>query len=818
MKKVIFILVFSLLSIQIALSYDIKGVMIDNQTGETLRDVNVLIDGTTIGTNTDENGKFQLKDVPVETFILSAGHIGYKIFKIKINPLWQNNIRIALEPVFLSGEDVIVTATRADMEKAAASFSNITVDQIGEAYSVQEFPILLESSPGVYSYAEAGNPQGYSYLKIRGFDPRRIAVMINGIPHNDPLDHAVYWVNMPDFAANVNDIQIQRGLGYSPYGPSSFGGSINIMTNPDPQNRRLETSYGYGDFNTRKFSALFNSGIVDNSYQFFGRFSRITTDGFRDNAGYEGWSYYLSASRYGLDNTLTLNVYGVPQLTHVAWYAIPEEILAYDRKYNPIEYKNTIDNFNQPHYEMHHNLRLSEKLTLMNTLYYIRGKGYWEVFKGYGEPLYAYGLSDNPSAVSNLVQQYWTEKNQWGFIPTLMYDGKKWEWNFGANLYTFDSHQYGKIIWIQDPPEGVSIEPEHKDHDYNYDIWETAGFGHVVYKGIAKWNFIADLQYRHIDVDFRQNPAGAFQGAELNRYHLTRDFLNPRLGASYKLFDSATAYITAGYAQREPSPNEYWDPWAGPYAYGMDPFFNNSEIMTIGDDTLYTKWTAPAVEPEELFNYEIGIRCRTKSFKGAVNLYLMDFRNEVVPAWGMNLGYQVTINVDKALHRGIEAEAVWKPFSGLADIIYLRGLELFGSGSYSLNTFESDFVTDTLTAEIKGNKIPLFPELILNGGLSYSIRSNSGWTVRPWLKLRYIGEQYLEAANIEEAVIDPYGTVDAGLIIQTPKYGELPQLRFKVNVNNILDDKHETSGYYYEGSYYYPGAPRNYYAELTVGL
>ena len=43
-----------------------------------------------------------------------------------------------------------------------------------------------------YSYSDAGNGYGYSYLRIRGFDQARIAVNVNGVPLNTPESHQVY--------------------------------------------------------------------------------------------------------------------------------------------------------------------------------------------------------------------------------------------------------------------------------------------------------------------------------------------------------------------------------------------------------------------------------------------------------------------------------------------------------------------------------------------------------------------------------------------------------------------------------------------------
>ena len=54
--------------------------------------------------------------------------------------------------------------------------------------------------------------------------------MVNGIPQNDPEDHNVYWLDMPDLAANLEDIQVQRGAGSAFYGPPAIGGSVNLVT------------------------------------------------------------------------------------------------------------------------------------------------------------------------------------------------------------------------------------------------------------------------------------------------------------------------------------------------------------------------------------------------------------------------------------------------------------------------------------------------------------------------------------------------------------------------------------------------------------
>ncbi len=86
--------------------------------------------------------------------------------------------------------------------------------------------------PSTTSYSEGGNGIGYNYISIRGFGQRRISISVNGIPQNDPEDHNVYWLDMPDLLESAELVQVQRGAGAGVIGYPSIGGSINIITSP----------------------------------------------------------------------------------------------------------------------------------------------------------------------------------------------------------------------------------------------------------------------------------------------------------------------------------------------------------------------------------------------------------------------------------------------------------------------------------------------------------------------------------------------------------------------------------------------------------
>ena len=208
--------------------------------------------------------------------------------------------------------------------------------------------MMLDEQAGVYSYSLTGDNLGYSFLKIRGFDQTRVGVMINEIPLNDPEDQQVYWVDHPDLAESVEDIQIQRGVGSSIYGTSTFGGSININTKNYSSKRTTKVTFGGGSFNTRKVLAEYKSGLILNSYGFYGRFSRITSDGYRKYSSSDLLAYFLGLERYDRNMVTRLNIFDGHERTHPDWDGVSEDTLKKDRRYKKETYENAVDDFTQP--------------------------------------------------------------------------------------------------------------------------------------------------------------------------------------------------------------------------------------------------------------------------------------------------------------------------------------------------------------------------------------------------------------------------------------------------------------------------------------
>ena len=155
--------------------------------------------------------------------------------------------------------EVTVSSVRAK-DSSPISFTNISKSEIQKTNLAQDIPILLKNTPSVISHSDTGSGIGYTSIRIRGSDQTRLNVTINGVPYNDSESMQVYWVDLPDFASSIENIQIQRGVGTSTNGSGAFGGSINILTNSGSENSFFELNNTLGSYGTIKNSIGFSTG------------------------------------------------------------------------------------------------------------------------------------------------------------------------------------------------------------------------------------------------------------------------------------------------------------------------------------------------------------------------------------------------------------------------------------------------------------------------------------------------------------------------------------------------------------------------------
>ena len=129
-------------------------------------------------------------------------------------------------------DEVVVSSGVIDVAKerqTPIALSKITAAEVQLKVGNQEFPEIMNNTPGVYATKQGGG-YGDSRITLRGFDQRNTSFLINGQPVNDMENGWVYWSNWQGLTDVASGIQIQRGLGASRLAVPSVGGTVSIFT------------------------------------------------------------------------------------------------------------------------------------------------------------------------------------------------------------------------------------------------------------------------------------------------------------------------------------------------------------------------------------------------------------------------------------------------------------------------------------------------------------------------------------------------------------------------------------------------------------
>jgi iron complex outermembrane receptor protein len=824
MKKIIILFLF--LSSQILPQIkSIQGIIIDSESKQPLQFANVLVKGTTLGTTTNQDGKFSLNGKFSGSDLLKISFIGYKNIEIPISDFNTDELLITIEKIYLPSQSILIEGSIGKKGKTPISFHKISKTEIQKDYVVQDIPNYLSQLPSTTFYSENGNGIGYNYLSIRGFDQRRISVSINGIPQNDPEDHNVYWLDFPDLLASTELIQMQRGSGSGVIGFPAIGGSINIITSPFSDKPRLDISASYGSYNTRKYSTSFSSGLIENKYSVYAKLSQILSDGYRDKSWSKFNSYHFSVVRYDNNLTSQLNIFGGPisdglAYNGIAKFAVKDKNLRKDnysywevdltgKNYSyTLERRNDeIENFSQPHFELLNEYHLDDKMKLNSALFFVLGSGFFDYdgsWSIYYDDYFRLKLNgyDSTMIPTNALIRAQVENKQFGWIPKFSLDHFKGQLIIGGELRFHLSEHWGNINYAENLPAGVTKNYQYYFYKGAKDI--VGGFIHESYNLNENINLLGELQLAYHQYRlYNEKYVG-------NDFTINDLFINPRLGVNYKFNENQNVFISLARVTREPRLKNYYD--ASESSGGEIPQFE------LNFDGTYN-YNSPLVKPETMNDFELGLSHQSNNLTLDLNLYYMIFENEIVKNGKVDrFGQPITGNVDRTTHTGIEFSFILKPF---------EYLELFGNASYSRNTISEGkhYLSETESIDISGNKISGFPDFLSNLGIQFQ---HSDIFLK--LNAKYVGEFYSDNFdnnlksylitypdfvvyfdNVNEAyfVVDVFGSYEFNI------FNGLTNSKVFLQVNNIFDNLYSA---YAIGKEFFPASERNFIAGIQVGF
>lgn len=687
-------------------------------------------------------------------------------------------------------DEILIQAVRAN-KKTPMAFSNLSKEEIAKKNLGQDIPVLMNFMPSVVTTTDAGNGVGYTGIRVRGSDATRVNVTLNGIPYNDSESHGSFWVNMPDFASSLENLQLQRGVGTSTNGSGAFGASLNLLTDAFAEKSTGEISNSFGSFNTRKHTVKFSTGLMNNAFELSGRLSNIHSDGYIDRAESNLKSYFLQGAFIDGKTLIKALAFGGTQKTYQAWNGIEDkEILKNNRTYNPSGayidangvvryYDNETDNYDQNHYQLHWNQRWNTYWNTNFALHLTTGIGYYENYK-VGEDLEDYGLksimvNNEEITEADIIRQKFLKNNFYGFTFSTNYKKDHLDFIFGGAANKYEGDHYGEILWVSEP---VAY---HYEQQYYFDQstkTDANAFAKATYTLKENWILFGDLQYRN--VTYKAN------GADSGLVNDSFNFFNPKAGITYLINPNQQTYFSFAQANREPNRTDY---------------------------------EAGNPKPEKLNDFELGWKLDEDKLKINVNAYYMRYKNQLVLTGAMNdVGAPIRENSGDSYRMGIEIDGA---------VAFTK--QFIWSPSITLSSNKNiDFVS-----HINGNlqnssntNIAFSPNVIASNAFTFIPIENT--TVS--LLTKFVGEQFMGNTDSDFSKLDSYITNDIHFNYELKTNKWFQSINFNVLLNNIFNVKYISNGYYYtyddtwstqgvtttiEGAGYYPQAQFNILAGIS---
>ncbi|TVQ80204.1 MAG: TonB-dependent receptor [Flavobacteriales bacterium] len=720
-----------------------------------------------VGTITDNSGFFKLSNLEFGTYEIEFRFVGFQTQKISVvlnESVKEINVAMSIASYFT--EEVVVSAIRA---RQNAPFTQVTrsKEEVERIFQGQDAAFLLEElSPSIVSYSESGTSfSNYGGFLLRGMDQTRINITLNGVPLNDMIDQGVFFSNFTDFGNSIESVQIQRGVGTSSNGTSSYAGSINFESlSLMDSTASGEIQLTGGSFGTRRASAEVKTGLLDNNTAFYARYAHMLSDGFRDNMSTNSRSFFFSGAWFGKKQMLKFTGFKGLSANGLGWEPEARDSINKNPRFNQFS-PNDRDNFGQWMTQLQHTYEFNRSWSMVNTVYYSGAGGDFpfgdndpesEEFMQINYPLY----NDHVGVMSNVRGSF--------FNDLAVFRG-------GVHANTFRRRNLEQIVPNFDAP--YYSDRSQKD--------ELSAFGKFSSR-FDKVEIFADVQVRAVRLDLIPDEDFLGFAAQIP----TREwvFFNPKAGASYHFNDQFHVYGSFGRTGREPRRFD---------------ILGSTQINSINLPLIQN---LNNVSPEFVNNFEAGTRFTNRFVSLQFNGFFMQFENEIAPigefiAEGFVQQYK---NMESSYRAGLELDY---------NIEFLPTMRLRGGATW-MNARISSFVDDN-TGEQFNNVSPILTptwnvQTTLEGDLPYGVTLG--------LRTRYLSETFMELTNNPELVVPSSFVTDLRLLWRF--YGDHS---LSVQLNNLLNVTYFTYGMPVDPDFsgnmvpgFFVQPPRHIYATLRL--
>lgn len=779
------------------------GGKITDSNGNPLVGATVVVENTLLGVSSGKDGSFLISRLKSGNYILVVSYMGYDTKKVDVAVNDNVTVNIALNESSLMCEEVVVSATRASTRMPIAQ-STMDKEMVRSSNTGYDVPYLLEMLPSVVATSEGGTGIGNTTLRIRGTDHTRINVTINGIPLNDAESQGVYWVDLPDFAASVDNVQVQRGVGTSTNGAAAFGATVNFQTSTlTPEPFAAVDIFG-GSYNTWKTSARVGTGLVNGKFSFEGRYSQLRSDGYIERAGSDHKSMFFTGAWHGAKSLVRFNIIHGEEHTAITWEGTPDYMIKTNRRYNPAGeytdengikryYEDQKDNYWQTHYQLISSHSITENLVFNSTLHLTDGKGYYEEFKEdrkfskFGLPSIVIGTETFDR--SDIIQRKWMDNSFYCAITSLNYTKGSVDATFGAGWNQHDGNHFGRVMWSA-VNAGLPKDFEWYRNTGLKTDWNM--FAKSVWQINDQVSVFGDIQYR--GVGYKLNGIDSdVVGIDQNH---SWSFVNPKLGATFKFLTSHELYYSFGIANREPSRSDLKDAMKGSDSY--------------------------VPKPETLYDWELGYKFNHQMFAFNANLYYMKYKDQLVLTGELtDVGYALMDNVPNSYRAGAELIFGMRPASWLKwdfNTTLSRNIieDYTNYANLTDNTTDWNETGLTVPEKIGKTTISFSPSVVGSSKLSIIPTKNLSFS---WIS-KFVGKQYIDNTQNDNRALNSYWVNNLWFDYKLQVKGT-KSIYIQAMVNNVLNSKYEANAWVYR-TLFQSGEPEyssiGYYPQATINF
>ena len=826
----------------------VTGTVIDGDLNQPLAGANVVVKGTSKGTVTDFDGKFEISTTEKSGQIV-VSYLGFVTktisFTITGNSVNLGNIVVApdasqLEEVVVIGKGIIDVAKE---RKTPIAVSTIKAVEIQEKVGTADVTQAMVNTPSVYVAGQSGG-YGDSRITVRGFQQDNTAFLLNGQPINGMEDGKMYWSNWSGMSDIANFIQIQRGLGSSKLAISSVGGTVNFVTKATEKSQGGFVSMGVANSDYFKSTAAYNTGIMKNGFGASVMLSHWQGDGYNQGTRGEGQNYFISFGYKPNDkHNFNFLITGAPQSHDQNFTKRISDYLGFGRKYNNNfgylngQYISERTNFyHKPVANLNWDFKINETTELSTVLYASWGRGGGTGNYGSGkrsisqfnpytganqntyidyDQIYSNNSADADGigTSSNYVIRASMNNHAWyGLVSNFKKElNENLNLNFGLDLRTYNGDHYRQVsnflgldAWRESRflrdnnhvipnPNTLPSATNTVNQSYNINPW-YAFFNAADDAQKIDYDYSETISYGGVfgQIEYaKDNFSTFFQGAISNQTHQRFDYYDYQ-----DQYQDSEKVSNVGYNVKAGGAYNFAEKhavYANAGYYSRQPYHDNIYLN-------FTNQVNPLTENEKVLGLEAGYTFKSKIFTASVNAYRTTWEDRVVTTSNVQsangvIGTTTVLAGDviftsnqgvKQIHSGVELDFVLKPINKLD----IKGFASFGNWEYSGNAISRKFdenlnlLLETET-DLDGGKVGDAAQTTWGLGAKYEVFERFSVDA-DW---RNYDNLYANVVAKDNLQLPSYDLVDMGISYKMLVGKEKQNsVNFRFNVNNLFDE------------------------------